>query len=84
MKTLKSKFLLPVAIFMVAVVAAFAAQSTNGDDLALEQGYIHGTTPCEVAIECSPILGKVCTYKNQQVFGMNSASQCSRTLYLPN
>lgn len=83
MKTLKSKFLLPLAVFMVAVVAAFASQAPVEEDLAPVQGYIHSTIPCEISVQCSPTGATVCKYNNKQVFGMNAASQCTRTLYLP-
>ncbi|WGF92180.1 DUF6520 family protein [Aequorivita marisscotiae] len=83
MKNLISKIVLPIAVFMVAIVAAFASKGADSENTALEQGYIHASTPCEVSIECSPNGLTVCKVGSKQVFGMNAASQCTRTLYLP-
>lgn len=83
MRTLKSKIILPVAVFIVAIATAFTTQAKDGKDLAWEQGYIHTTTTCEVASQCSTTGNKVCRVDTQQLFGMNAASQCIKTLYLP-
>jgi hypothetical protein len=83
MKNLKIRFLLPIAVFMMAVFAAFATQSSvSTENLAWEQGYIHTATSCDVANRCSTSGTKVCKVNGQQLFGMDG-SQCIKTLYLP-
>lgn len=83
MKNLKSKFLLPVAAFMIAIAAAFATQMEEQDAFALEQGYIYENNVCVPTGKCSTNLGPICTHNDMQIFGRNDQTSCLKTLYMP-
>lgn len=84
MKSLKMNFLLPVAVFMIAIAAAFASQDDGQEEFALEQGYIYSNNVCVPQGKCGNILGDVCTHPTKgQIFGKNGPTDCFRTLYMP-
>lgn len=71
MKTIRLKFLLPIAVFMVAIAAAFATQTDGKDDFALVQGYIFENGVCTPHGSCSNNEAAVCTDNvGRQVFGL--------------
>lgn len=83
MKNLKSKFLLPVAAFMIAIAAAFATQMEEEDAFAPEQGYVYVNEICVPNGKCSTMPGPICTHNGLQVFGRSSQTSCLKTLYMP-
>ena len=82
MKKLKMKFLLPMAIFMIAVAAAFASQKDREDELAIEQGYIYQNNICVEHGTCDSMLATIICTDNlgRQVFGLNE-TDCLKVLY---
>lgn len=73
MKTIRFKFLLPIALFIVAIAAAFATQTDAKDDLSLVQGYIFENEVCKPHGTCTNNQTAVCTDNiGRQVFGLGS------------
>lgn len=83
MRTIKMKFLLPVAVFMIAIVAAFASQTDGQEVFALEQGYAYVNEICVPTGQCSSIPARPCTHNGLQVFGKSGETSCLKTLYMP-
>lgn len=79
------KFLLPIAIVMIAVGGAFASQQQKEDVLSTEMGWINSPTPCNTSVLCSNIEGPLCTINvngvNHQAFGKVTPTSCTKVLY---
>lgn len=82
MKSFKFKFLVPVMVFMFAIVAAFASQKDVQDDFVLEQGYIFVDGVCQPYGKCDSTQGQICTQNGFQVFGKSGRTSCLKTLYM--
>ncbi|MEM0519025.1 DUF6520 family protein [Aequorivita flava] len=84
MKTMRKKWLLPIAVFAIAIASAFASNSGANNVLATP-GYIDAPAPCRIAVDCSPFGGPVCRNASlQQAFGWNSMhTACNVELYKP-
>jgi hypothetical protein len=93
MKTNFVKQVVPVAVFALAIAGAFTTHAMNerSKTVAPIQGYIklnpQGTS-CEQSDQCSTVNnGNVCTVGSvsggTQLFGKNSANQCSLPVYRP-
>lgn len=82
MKTIRLKFLLPVAAFMIAITAAFASQNEGGA-LAPVQGYIFQNGVCVKHGTCTNTSDALICTDNQgrQVFGKNGTN-CTNLLYM--
>lgn len=82
MKNLKMKLLLPMAIFMIAIAAAFASQMDTKDPLAPEQGYIINGNVCEKHGTCDNTNKLVICTDNMDrtVFGLNETN-CLKVLF---
>jgi len=94
MKTKISKIALPTTVIAIAVASAFSTHAMTGHakNAALEQGYQklnpQGTI-CQQEDMCSDVESDfVCTVGqipgNPQLYGKNSAGECTITLYRPN
>lgn len=83
MKNLKIKFLLPMAIFMIAIAAAFGSQKGKENDLAPEQGYIYENNICVKHGTCDNTDSfMICTDNvGRQVFGLNE-TDCLKVLFM--
>lgn len=83
MENLKIKFLLPMAIFMIAIAAAFASRMDTVDPLAPEQGYIYENNICVKHGTCDNTDSfMICTDNvTRQVFGLDETG-CSKVLYM--
>jgi len=89
MKTKIFKSLMPFAVLMFAVVAAFATQVET--DATLMDGYLktdNPLQPCEdTPMVCSTDnFTTICTYQNEPVFGLIEVSgqtRCDIPLYIP-
>lgn len=83
MKNLKFKFLLPVAAFMFAILAAFATQDDGNVESALVQGYIYQNGVCVPNGKCDNTSTAICTdTSGRQVFGKNGPTSCSLPLFM--
>ncbi len=84
MKNMRKKWLLPIAVFAIAIASAFASNSGKNEVLATP-GYIDAPTPCTIAVNCSTVGGPVCRNASlQQAFGWNSMhTACNVELYKP-
>lgn len=93
MKTNFVKQVVPVAVFALAIAGAFTTHAMNerSRTIAPVQGYVklnpQGTS-CEQHDMCSTInTGNICTVglvpSGAQLFGKNSAGQCSVQIYRP-
>lgn len=72
MKSIKKNWLLPSAVFAIAIAGAFASNLTTEDSLDTV-GYIDAPAPCQLSVECSLIKGPVCrSSTGQQAFGWNN------------
>lgn len=82
MKNLKMKLLLPMAIFMIAIAAAFASKKGAEDELAPEQGYIIIDDVCKEHGTCdNKLQPMICTdHSERPVFGLNETN-CLKVLY---
>jgi phage-related protein len=83
MKKLKSKFLLPVMAFLLAITAAFATQAKTDVDDTLVPGYIFVNGICEPARSCNLEDGPTCTYSSKPVFAKTSPTMCPIPLHFP-
>lgn len=85
MKSMRSKFLMPVLAVALAISAsAFTAiDEPKAVDNTLITGYIHTPTPCfEVQVDCSPDGNQECTYGSEFVYDLNDgATGCNKPLY---
>lgn len=83
MKTIKFKFLLPAAVFMVAIAAAFATQKNAEEAFAPVQGYIYQNGVCVKHGTCDNTSAPlICTDNlGRQVFGKNGTN-CINLLYM--
>jgi hypothetical protein len=87
---MKTKFLkigMPIAIFALAIMGAYASQKTESESFVPQVGWIDSPSPCSIAVECSTDFGPVCTMLHdgqiKQAFGkenLNDAT-CSKELY---
>ncbi|EHQ44280.1 MULTISPECIES: DUF6520 family protein [Myroides] len=87
--------ILPLVVVGMATAAAFATNAVKSNSLATpsEWGYVynHQKQECEYKMDCSEVPGAICTYLDQQVFGVNRfdelgqpiLSECSVLLYKP-
>lgn len=83
MKTVKRMFVMPLLVAVFAISAAFATQSSAKEEFPSVQGYINTPVPCTLSKRCGNTQGPVCTYNGDQLFGKNSANDCSHILYMP-
>lgn len=89
MKSNLKKVMMPLAVVVLGVAAAFAtnAAKTSNSSLAEAKGYLydHDSKQCIEQVMCSTIPGPVCrNAANQQVFGLNDSSDqtvCTWQLY---
>lgn len=79
------KMILPIAVFVLAITAAFASHGDNAVQkaaLAPEQGWLNVDGVCNESIQCSDTGTQLCTtITNQQVFGKDEAGDCTVELY---
>lgn len=86
---MRTKFLkigLPVMVFMLAIVFAFASNSTTKAEdtsLALVPGYIMIGTKCEYVTMCEDAGSQPCLYNNVVVRKRINETQCGTQLYRP-
>lgn len=79
MKTKVLKFGLPLAVFMLAIVFAFASNSTTKAEdtsLALIPGYIFQNGKCEQVATCSDKEGPLCMVGSTVARNKISETQC--------
>jgi hypothetical protein len=85
MKTNFVKMILPVAVFALAVTGAFASHAMNNAKKVANapvQGWLRINGACNQSIQCSNTGNVLCkTASNQQVFGKDTAGDCSVELY---
>ena len=81
MRTLKFKLVFPLLAIVFAISAAFATQNDVSENLVLEQGYVHTTQPCKIAVTCNSIGVNQCTWEESLVFAMDGSTGCNRPLY---
>ena len=79
MKTKVLKFGLPLAVFMLAIVFAFATNSTTKAEdasLASVPGYIFQNGKCERVTTCSTEEGPLCMYGTTIAHNKINETQC--------
>lgn len=87
MRTKFLKFGLPLAVFALAIIGAFASQKVDNKVLAPETGWINYPTPCNVSVSCRTEIGPVCTMfhlgQERQAYGKVNPNDltCSKVLY---
>jgi len=84
MKSMRSKFLMPVLAITLAISAsAFTAiDEPKAAYNTLITGYINSPTPCfAVQVDCGPDGTQECTYGSEYVFDLNGATGCNKPLY---
>lgn len=86
MKTLKSKFIIPMMAIAMALTTSMigAAESLSEAATPVMIGYISNVPgqPCQsVNVECNPFNGQICTFNNKNVFEQNGTTGCTRQLY---
>lgn len=84
MKNFRKKWLLPLAVFAIAIAGAFASNSMENVN-ADPTGYIDTPLPCKVSVDCSLTGGPVCRNASlQQAFGWNSMhTACNEIRFKP-
>ncbi len=79
------KMILPIAVFALAVTAAFASHGENAAKkaaLAPQQGWLNQEGVCNQSIQCDTEGEVLCrTTSNQQLFGKDEAGDCTVELY---
>lgn len=87
---MKTKFLkigMPIAIFALAIMGAYASQKSESESFAPQVGWIDSPSPCSIEVECSTDFGPVCTMLHdgqiKQAFGKDNPKDatCSKELY---
>lgn len=84
---MKTKFLklgLPLAVFMLAIVFAFASNSTTkaqDTSLALVPGYIFQDGKCQQVATCSTVPGPRCIVEGMTLRTKINETQCGSELY---
>lgn len=83
MKTKILKFGMPLMAFLLAIVFAFAAESKSLiEDDVLITGYIQNTSTCDpVTVDCTTVIGPLCSFGNKQVFRIKNGTECHTSLY---
>ncbi|MCZ4320302.1 DUF6520 family protein [Aequorivita viscosa] len=82
MNTMRKKWLLPIAVFAIAIASAFASNIENTNDVALVNGFIDSPTPCLISVECSTIPGPVCKSGGKTAYKMNAAgTRCDQPAF---
>ena len=61
MKNPRKKWLLPIAVFAIAIAGVFASNIEKSNDTTVNWGYTDNPRPCMVKVACSVIPGPVCT-----------------------
>ncbi|AFL82521.1 hypothetical protein Aeqsu_3084 [Aequorivita sublithincola DSM 14238] len=80
---MRKKWLLPIAVFAIAIASAFASNVKTTESLA-PMGYIDSPTACQIAVPCSRTFGEVCKKFSQQAFGLDhNGTSCTVELYKP-
>lgn len=79
------KMILPIAVFALAVTAAFASHRENAVNKAAltpQQGWLNQEGVCNQSIMCDTEGEVLCrNITNQQLFGKNEAGDCTVELY---
>ena len=85
MKTNFLKIGMPVLVFMVAIVFAFASEKTTDKNESLITGYIYKDGMCQQASkDCNNLSGNMCvTDEFEQVYRFSNpaGTMCSEPLY---
>jgi hypothetical protein len=86
MKTRIFKTSMPIVMFLLAIVGAFASQSTSSAK-ALQTGWIDTPAPCTIPVQCNTVVTTVCTLMFQgtshQAYGKVNPGDatCTKVLY---
>ena len=72
MKTMRKKWLLPIAVFAIAIASAFASNTTTVEDAPV-LGYLDNPQPCQISVQCSTTGTIACKSGAQTAFRMNSS-----------
>ncbi|KXO01253.1 hypothetical protein LS48_01965 [Aequorivita aquimaris] len=76
MKTMRKKWLLPIAVFAIAIASAFASNTTTAEAVPV-LGYIDNPLPCHISVQCSTTGTIACKSGAQTAFRMNgSGTRC--------
>ncbi len=71
MKTIKRKWLLPVAVFSIAIAGAFAS-NVKSEEASAVWGYLDNPNPCHIKVQCSTIGTIACKSGSQAAYRMNA------------
>ncbi|MBK5214971.1 MAG: hypothetical protein JJE55_15090 [Flavobacteriaceae bacterium] len=74
MKNLRKKWLLPIAVFAIAIAGAFASNVEKPKDAVWVAGFIDHPTPCKVQVDCSLTNGPACTSGGLTAKRMNAGN----------
>lgn len=78
----KLKFMMPIAMFFIAIVFAFASQSENNLQSNQLQGAVYLNGECQnVSVDCGLTQGPACTHGGMQVFLKINGTTCDEPLY---
>jgi hypothetical protein len=72
MKTMRKKWLLPIAVFAIAIVSAFASNTTTAEAAPI-LGYLDNPVPCQISVQCADVGVIACKSGAQTAFRMNSS-----------
>lgn len=87
MKTKIFKTSMPIAMFLLAIVGAFASQSSDNSVKALQTGWIDTPSPCSIPVQCNTVVTQFCTLMYQgttrQAYGKVNPGDatCAKVLY---
>ncbi|HZH70561.1 MAG TPA: DUF6520 family protein [Flavobacteriaceae bacterium] len=82
MKTKVLKFGMPLMAFLLAVVFAFASQSSTSLEASTHQAAIYLNEQCQdVRVDCGIQSGPACTFQGMPVFLKSSGTVCTQPLY---
>jgi hypothetical protein len=82
MKTTFLKIGMPIMVFMLAIVFAFATEKApSNNESLLVQGYIEKDDTCQLSRECDNTGGPVCqTLEGDIVYRINNGTFCSEPM----
>lgn len=72
MKNMRKKWLLPIAVFAIAIAGAFASNMETTKDAPV-LGYLDHPQPCQISVQCSTTGTIACKSGTQTAYRMNAA-----------
>lgn len=81
MKNMRKKWLLPIAVFALAIAGAFASNMKTAEAVPV-LGYLDSPQPCHISVQCSTTGSIACKSGAQTAYRMNAAgTRCDQPAF---